>query len=444
MAELMTRRILLMSGWYYPDTVGGTEEYVHILAKELCSMGWDVTIAAPSKDEQEHDYLYEGIKVYRYPLAFISSTSVVRSEIPPEYFEVFTEWFKKNRFDLVHIHSFVTGCGLFQARFIKQMGVPLMLTVHIPGITCVRGSMKLWGKVPCDGKISVYRCTACWIQRYGIASFFAWSLSFTPEFISNRAAKLKNRLGTALQMRKLFVERDKKVREFLNLFDRIVVVAEWIYDNLVYYGIPKSKISLCRHGILKEIVNFKKDREMVPGRVIRIGFIGRFDWVKGLDVLIKAVKALPDNFPIELDIYGITNSQEAINYFKRVQRLAGKDKRIKFCGEATRDQFQEVLNSLDMLAVPSLWMEAGPFVVLEAFAAGVPVIGSNLGGIPELVSDGVNGILVNVGSVKNWISALKWLIEHPESIKKFSQAIPHVRTSGEMAKEMKEIYEKVI
>ena len=52
------------------------------------------------------------------------------------------------------------------------------------------------------------------------------------------------------------------------------------------------------------------------------------------------------------------------------------------------------LSRIDVLAVPSQWLETGPLVVLEAFAAGTPVIGSDLGGIRELVSDGRDGLLV--------------------------------------------------
>ena len=70
-----------------------------------------------------------------------------------------------------------------------------------------------------------------------------------------------------------------------------------------------------------------------------------------------------------------------------------------------------VMAEYDLIAVPSRWLETGPLVVLEAFAAGVPVLGSNLGGIAELVRDGVDGILVAPNDAAAWAVAIGRLVE---------------------------------
>ena len=93
----------------------------------------------------------------------------------------------------------------------------------------------------------------------------------------------------------------------------------------------------------------------------------------------------------------------------------------------------------DALVVPSLWLETGPLVVLEAQAAGLYVMGSRLGGIAELVGDGAGGELVEAGSVRAWTAAIARLAE-----RRASGALPRrpreVRTMAAAAAEMAELY----
>src|SRR5262249_37219302 len=145
---------------------------------------------------------------------------------------------------------------------------------------------------------------------------------------------------------------------------------------------------------------------------LRIAFLGRFDPTKGADVLVKAVRSLPDA-ALELHLFGVVQSHGAVEYGRLLRRLAANDPRIRFSGPVGSDQVIELLGNFDALAVPSRWLETGPLVVLEAFAAGVPVLGSSLGGVAELVNDGVDGLLVPPDSVPDWSAALRRLCEDP-------------------------------
>ena len=96
-----------------------------------------------------------------------------------------------------------------------------------------------------------------------------------------------------------------------------------------------------------------------------------------------------------------------------------------------------------MLAVPSQWLETGPIVVLEAFAAGIPVAGSNLGGIPELVEHGVNGLLIDPASPANWAAALRSLSQDPDLLATLRSRIRPPRTMRDAAAELNAIYSQV-
>jgi len=466
---LKDKRILLMSGWYHPDSVGGTEVYVHSLGKELNAIGWNVMIAAPSIDEKEHNYTYEGLPVYRYPVSMNPTRYEVRGEAPPEYFDIFAKWIRHLRPDVVHIHSYTRGCGFFHAQYIKQLGIPVILTVHVPNLTCVQGTMMRWGKTPCNGEIQTCRCSACYLQKRGVPRLAAFAINATPMWLINRFDNMNNKLGTALQMRKLIAFRRERIQELFNLVDKIIVVSQWVYDVLRINGVPHSKLSLCRHGLPPEQLhrvknnlnlgldlNLKAQPQPKPQPdppqphpqpkpdKLRVGYIGRFNPVKGVHILIEAVKRLPLAIPIQLLLFGRVNDEEDRVYFDELKKMAGKDSRITFYGEMTDKNRQEIFDNLDILAVPSLCLETGPLVVLEAFEAGDPVIGSNLGGIAELVKDGVNGMLVKAGNSKSWADTLKKICLNPESLKDLASGIPSIRSSRDVVGEMSRLYESVL
>jgi glycosyltransferase involved in cell wall biosynthesis len=120
--------------------------------------------------------------------------------------------------------------------------------------------------------------------------------------------------------------------------------------------------------------------------------------------------------------------------------MSKDDSRIRFAGPLSRPQLPEFFASIDLLAVPSVWLETGPLVVLEALAHGVPVLGSKRGGIAELVQDGVNGLLVPVDTPAAWRDVLARLVREPLLVEQLRVEPPAVRTWAEVAEEMVVVY----
>lgn len=109
-------------------------------------------------------------------------------------------------------------------------------------------------------------------------------------------------------------------------------------------------------------------------------------------MLIEALNGLPDS--ISLDIYG---DPAVFPDYVAEARAMNRHPGVRFNGALARDRLWETLGDLDALVMPTLWYEASPATIREAFAAGLPVIASNLGAPGSMVRDGVDGLLFPPG-----------------------------------------------
>jgi glycosyltransferase involved in cell wall biosynthesis len=133
---------------------------------------------------------------------------------------------------------------------------------------------------------------------------------------------------------------------------------------------------------------------------------------KGIHVVIDAFKKInSDN--IVLKIYG---SGPDDFYVNKLREMAGKDKRIEFCGIFSEDEFSDVFSTFDIVIIPSLWYENYPLVLHEALACNIPVVASNVGGMAEKIEDGMNGYLFKIGNATHLKKVLKNIVDNPERI----------------------------
>src|SRR5262249_49626069 len=160
-------------------------------------------------------------------------------------------------------------------------------------------------------------------------------------------------------------------------------------------------------------------------------------------VLVNAFKRLPKAVPVELYILAVAAGTEGKKYREQVRRYAAGDQRIHFLPEAMDRGDMNVLLDLDALLVPSQWLETAPLGVLEAFAAGKPVIGCDLGGIRELVSHNHNGLLVPHDDVIAWTAAIARLATDPGLAEQLRQGIGPVRTMSDVACDMAALYHEL-
>lgn len=429
---------------YYPDPVGGTEVYVAALARCLQKEGVQSVVAASSL--REKSYLHEGQPVRRFKVPEgVEDLRELYGVGDDESARSFCRMLEEERPDIVHLHAFCRGLALRTLQAIKKKGIPTVFTYHTPDLTCQRGTLMRWGKEACEGDLRLDLCTRCTLQKLGLPRFLADGVGRVPVFIGEKlgAAGLSGSAWTALRMRSLTAVRHAATRAFLAEVDRVVAVSQWVGDLLLRNGVPSEKLFVSRHGLLWDAVGVSPPPVSARSSALRVAFLGRLDPTKGPHVLVAALRRNP-SLNLTLDLYGILQRPPDSVYFDRLRRNAQGDKRIAFRQPVRADEIIPLLRGYDLLAVPSQWLETGPLVVLEAFAAGIPVLGSRLGGICELVQHGVNGLLVDPGSPEAWSRAFAELCADPQKLAALRKGIHPPRTMQDVAKEMVLLYDGLL
>jgi len=450
-------RILQIACSYLPDTVGGTEVYVHSLAKELKLRGHDIFISY-SEDFSERNaplvtdrnYVFEGIPVYVMRKNICGyKTKDIYFQDEPLLFHSFEGYLKKIKPDIVHFHHFSPTDVITQMQVAKKMQLPVILTYHTPTMTCGHSDMLYLGKEACDGKIDYARCLICSQTRYHIPYFLAKIWAGLPQGGGELLGRIISNTGwessfsTWLQFPWLTRQRIRQWESGFRLIGHFIVLCQWAYELLANNGIPGEQVTLLPQGIAK-VPDFMREQRSRNYKILRLGYIGRIHPVKGIDLLLEAISLLPDKYNLELFIYGMPTQDRAMQgYYNSLLRQSCADKRIKWSGLLPQDRKFQALAELDALVIPSRWLETGPLVLLESLAVGTPVIGSRLGGIAEFIAEDKGGILFKPGDARELASIIARVYRAPEILSRLRRNIPPIRTTQDLADDMENLYNKI-
>jgi len=175
---------------------------------------------------------------------------------------------------------------------------------------------------------------------------------------------------------------------------------------------------------------------------LRLVYVGRLHPTKGVQVVLRALAANRD-LPVMLDVFGATQDADGAAYRAELLSLSAGDSRVLFRGPLPADRVVDTLAAYDATVVPSQWLETGPLTVLESFAAGTPVIGSNLGGICELVAHERDGLLVPHADTNQWRLALRRVADDRALLDRLRAGIQPPRSTDDVARDMAAVYERI-
>lgn len=201
-------------------------------------------------------------------------------------------------------------------------------------------------------------------------------------------------------------------------FDQVITVSHFLCGELRGFGIPSERIHRVPNGIAASLPTpteraaFRQTVRAelgIPSGAPLIGTAGRLEPAKGYDLLLQAVDRLRAGYPdLRCVIAGSGSLEQEL---KTAAQALGLDGRVIFTG--FRTDIPRLLLAMDIFALPSR-TEGIPYALLEASAAGLPVVASRVGGVPEIICDGQAGLLVAPEQVEALAAALDRLLREPE------------------------------
>jgi len=192
--------------------------------------------------------------------------------------------------------------------------------------------------------------------------------------------------------------------------NRVIALTNREAQNLQRLGVDPDRIRIIPNGVnLKEFEGIKQSDE--PREILRLLFVGRiYPQQKGLEHLLNALKILAIRWKLHLTLVG-----EDGGGLERVHALArtlGVEESVTFTGRLPRSELIRAYQAADVFVLPSLFEPFG-IVLLEAMAAGLPVVASRVGGIPDVVEEGKTGLLVEPGNSRALAETLEGLLSDP-------------------------------
>lgn len=186
--------------------------------------------------------------------------------------------------------------------------------------------------------------------------------------------------------------------------DMSIAPSGFLKQKMIEHGFSAKKIC--------HIPNFIFDDDYHASREFDdyIVYFGRLVKEKGVETLIAAVKNLA---PLKLIIAGHGSQMQTL---ERMVDAAGIDN-VEFKGCLSREEIKPIIANALFVVLPSQWYEVFGMTIIESFAMGKPVIGANIGGIPEIIDDGINGLLFNPGDAEDLVKKIKYLLNNKDKVR---------------------------
>lgn len=235
-----------------------------------------------------------------------------------------------------------------------------------------------------------------------------------------------------------------------NYVERVIAVSGAVKNALIASGVSEEKIEIIHNSIALErfnpsLVNKDEVRQGlgIGSNDIVIGTVGKLNRGKGVYEILDALCSLVKEYP-DLKLVYVGDGPERQGIEEEAQKLSVHD-RVIFAG--VRRDIEKMYSSMDIFVLPSTCDEAFGMVLIEAMAMGKPVIATTVGGIPEIIRDGVNGILISPGDSSAIADAIANLINNYDLAEGIAsegrRAVEHDFSAKVMGERFEEVLSKV-
>lgn len=451
-------RILQVVHGFPPAASGGTEIYTHDLSHALAALpetivGVLTREGDPARPELSVRHTRTGVvDVFSITNTFRTCATLEESYEHPDLLRVACGVIDGFRPDVVHLqHLTCLSTGL--PREIARRGIPVVLTLNDYWLLCHRGQLFDLDGARCEGPLDggCARCIAPSAAAPGLVRSFGRTLARAPlpgaagaaalaARAVNRATSAFDRAGAVNRTRAASLARLGHMRDAVSHVDCVLAPSKTMEAQFSRFVAQPGRRVRCEQGIALQPFAGHARR---PSSVLRVAFAGGLLPSKGPHVLLDAVDRLPSG-SVSLDLLGSAGPYHGDSGY--AQGLAPRlgHPAVRRLGPVPHARMAAALHDVDVVAVPSVWIENAPFIIREAFAAGAPVVASDLGGMAEMVRHGIDGLLFPPGDATALAAQLRRLVEEPGLLDRLRQGIRRPLSIEEDAACLRGMYSHLI
>jgi glycosyltransferase involved in cell wall biosynthesis len=255
--------------------------------------------------------------------------------------------------DIVHVHNIHSYLSPYVVKIAASRGIKVIWTLHdykliCPSYSCLR-----------DGK----PCEACFSRKWNVVRYKCMKSDMKASVLAYLEAIVWNR---------------KALEKYTHTF---ISPSYFLQSKMASAGFRSSKITVLH--------NFFPDTLPAAGtdKSDYYCYVGRLSSEKGIDLLLEVAEKLP--YPLK-----VVGGGERLEEYK----ARYGEKPIAFLGQQSHEATLEIVRKARFSVLPSIWYENNPFSIIESLCMGTPVLGAAIGGIPELIENGQNGMLFESGN----------------------------------------------
>lgn len=362
--------ILQVNKFFYPR--GGSETYLFSLMHGLIERGHSV-IPFSMHHAQNLESPYSKYFVPERDFQHNKTLSnAARALYSTEVAQALEKLLDEVPIDIAHVHniSYQLTPSIFSV--LKKRNIPIVFTLHDYQLICPNYKLYTEGS-PCE-RCFVHKYWNAVIHKCVQSSFSASSLAATEMFLH------------------------KNVLHSYDAVDRFIAPSRFMKDIVTRWGIASDRVVHIPHGIDTKAMAQKKRGDYVL-------YAGRLEKEKGV---LTAIRASQQSH-VRLRIVGSGAQEKELKNVCATENITS----VEFLGQQSPERVRELMHEAAASVVPSEWYENAPMVIYEALASSTTIVGSRIGGIPELITEGKNGLLCTPGDASEFAQAFVRVMEQP-------------------------------
>lgn len=384
-------RVLLVNKFHYRK--GGSETYYFALAEGLRALGHEVFFFAmedPQNEPCEQSKYFVSAKDYNGPTSVRqkvgAATSLIYSAEAKRKFETLCEDVRPDVIHMSLVHRQIT-LSILDAPYVKKNRTPVVWTAHDYIAVCPNYTML-------DGQGDV--CEDC-VKGSSMSCL-------RKRCVKGSVAKSALAVAEA---------RFLRVTGAYEKIDRIICPSRFLEEKMLDGGFPPDQLVWMPNFLTADVIEETRAAPEVDLGAPYLVFFGRLSVEKGVDVLLRAFARARELLPEEIKLAIVGDGPERAR-LEGLSSELGLDGSAEFLGYKSGHELRGLVKGALFSAVPSTWHENMPFSVVESLLAGTPVIGSGLGGIPEMVSDEKTGFTFPAGDAETLAGLLVEAVSIPD------------------------------